>query len=152
MPRPRITAQREDLEPYAKNIRRLRLASGLTQAELAERAGTTSSNIARIEAGRYPPDMSLLLRLCSTFRVNSTDIIEGQAPLSARDKAIQGLVLGLTQLNDRDFGIFIKGCQSLFQTINAVKDVYGEPSEATLKWLGKNKKTEDNSTDQAKGS
>jgi putative transcriptional regulator len=40
-----------------------RVASGLTQAELAERVGVTRQTIGLIEAGGYNPTLNLCLRL-----------------------------------------------------------------------------------------
>lgn len=48
-------------------IREARKRAGLTQAELAARAGTTQSGIARWESGRTSPsldDVRRLIRLC----------------------------------------------------------------------------------------
>lgn len=44
-------------------IREARRRAGLTQQQLAERAGTTQSSIARWERGRSEPDFSTVLRL-----------------------------------------------------------------------------------------
>lgn len=48
-------------------VREGRRRAGLTQRELAERAGTTQSAVARLESGRTRPaleDVQRLLRLC----------------------------------------------------------------------------------------
>lgn len=48
-------------------IREARLRAGLTQAELATRAGTAQSGIARWESGRSSPSLEMvqrLIRLC----------------------------------------------------------------------------------------
>ncbi|MGI8699272.1 MAG: helix-turn-helix domain-containing protein [Mycobacteriales bacterium] len=48
-------------------IREARRRAGLTQRELAERAGTTQSAIARVESGRVDPGFETvrrLMRLC----------------------------------------------------------------------------------------
>ena len=48
-------------------IKEARLRAGLSQAELASRAGTTQSGIARIEAGNSAPSlerMTKLIRAC----------------------------------------------------------------------------------------
>ena len=44
-------------------MREARRRAGLTQAELADRAGTTQSAIARLEAARTSPSFDLVLRL-----------------------------------------------------------------------------------------
>ncbi len=52
----------EAVEEYAalEAMIRARAGSGLTQAELAERMGTTQSAIARLESGRVSPTVETL--------------------------------------------------------------------------------------------
>jgi DNA-binding XRE family transcriptional regulator len=45
-----------------EELLRARVAAGLTQAELAARAGTTQSAIARLESGRVSPTVDTLRR------------------------------------------------------------------------------------------
>lgn len=52
----------EALEP-AYQVARLRLKQGLSQRELAERAGTQQPHIARLESGRSTPSLSFLRRV-----------------------------------------------------------------------------------------
>jgi transcriptional regulator with XRE-family HTH domain len=71
-------------------VREARRRAGLTQAELAERAETTQSAIARLEAGRTSPSFDLvmrLLKLCG-FRLDvsldpydDSDVAQAQANL-----------------------------------------------------------------------
>lgn len=52
--------------PPLQTVNRLklaRIASGLTQAELADRVGVTRQTIGLIEAGGYNPTLNLCLRL-----------------------------------------------------------------------------------------
>jgi transcriptional regulator with XRE-family HTH domain len=44
-------------------VREARRRAGLTQTDLADRAGTTQSAIARLESGRTNPSFDLVLRL-----------------------------------------------------------------------------------------
>lgn len=49
----------------ARELIAARVRAGLTQAELAERMGTTQSAIARLESGVQLPSVKTLLRLAS---------------------------------------------------------------------------------------
>lgn len=44
-------------------VREARRRAGLTQRELAERAGTTQSAVARLESGRTSPSFDIVVRL-----------------------------------------------------------------------------------------
>ncbi|MGD8863812.1 MAG: helix-turn-helix transcriptional regulator [Myxococcales bacterium] len=56
-------------------LRELRMAAGLTQAELARRTGIHRPNIARVEAGRHTPSLETLARLASAIGVPTTHVL-----------------------------------------------------------------------------
>lgn len=56
-------------------LRALRLAAGLTQAELARRTGIHRPNIARVEAGRHTPSLETLARLAHAIGVPTTHVL-----------------------------------------------------------------------------
>jgi DNA-binding XRE family transcriptional regulator len=56
-------------------LRELRVAAGLTQAELARRTGIHRPNIARVEAGRHTPSLETLARLASAIGVPTTHVL-----------------------------------------------------------------------------
>lgn len=58
-------------------IRTLRLAAGLTQAELARRTGIHRPNIARVEAGRHTPSLETIARLAAAIGVPATRVLQG---------------------------------------------------------------------------
>ena len=71
-------------------VREARKRAGLTQAELAERAGTTQSAIARLESGRTSPaleQVERLLKLCGFQLVvqlapyDDSDLVQAEANL-----------------------------------------------------------------------
>ena len=71
-------------------VREARRRAGLTQTELAERAGTTQSAIARLESGRTSPaleQVERLLRLCGFQLIvelapyDDSDIVQAEAQL-----------------------------------------------------------------------
>jgi transcriptional regulator with XRE-family HTH domain len=62
----------------AFNLKQKRQESGLTQAALAEKAGTSTQYIAMIELGRKFPSLDMIERLAAAFGV---DILEFFAPI-----------------------------------------------------------------------
>ena len=63
--------------PTPEELRALRRRAGLTQAELAKRAGVSQSLIARIEAGTVNPRLSTLVKIYSALR----EYIEEEVPV-----------------------------------------------------------------------
>ena len=57
-------------------LRELRVAAGLTQAELARRTGIHRPNIARVEAGRHTPSLETLARLAQAIGVPTTRVLD----------------------------------------------------------------------------
>lgn len=53
----------EKRKAMGDSIRELRIAQGWTQEQLAEIAGITSSNLGRIEAGRYAVSLDILNKI-----------------------------------------------------------------------------------------
>lgn len=58
-------------------LKKLRLSSGLTQAELARRTGIHRPNIARVEAGRHTPSLDTISRIATAIGVPATEILRG---------------------------------------------------------------------------
>ncbi len=51
----------------AQQVARLRIARGLTQAQLAELVGAKQPSIARLESGAVPPSMSFLRKVAAAL-------------------------------------------------------------------------------------
>ncbi len=58
-----------------RRLRELRMAAGLTQAELARRTGIHRPNIARVEAGRHTPSLDTLARIAHAIGVPTTQVL-----------------------------------------------------------------------------
>ena len=54
---------------FCDNLRNLRIQSGLTQTELAERLGTSQSSITAWESERREPDFKTIKRLAEFFNI-----------------------------------------------------------------------------------
>jgi XRE family transcriptional regulator, regulator of sulfur utilization len=61
-------------------LKRLRDARGMTQAQLAKRAGLTQGYIAKIESAEYAPDpaLSVVLKLARALDVSIGELVAGK--------------------------------------------------------------------------
>jgi DNA-binding XRE family transcriptional regulator len=70
-------------------VRELRLAAGLTQAELARRTGIHRPNIARVEAGRHTPSLETLARLAAAIGVPTASVLDVSGPVGSPQSTTQ---------------------------------------------------------------
>jgi transcriptional regulator with XRE-family HTH domain len=60
----------------AKRVKALRLAQGLTQAQLAQRAGISRKHVIRIEAAEQEPTLGVIEKLAKALKVRPAELIE----------------------------------------------------------------------------
>ena len=65
-----------DMKKLGRRIQRLRVARGLSQAALAEKAGLSRGYLARVETGRHEPSLSMLAKLAKTLGVRVTKLLD----------------------------------------------------------------------------
>jgi transcriptional regulator with XRE-family HTH domain len=70
----------EPKEQLGVNLRRLRLAAGLTQMELSNRSGLDMAEISRLERGVKDPRLSTIVRLATGLEVDAGDLVRGIQP------------------------------------------------------------------------
>jgi transcriptional regulator with XRE-family HTH domain len=61
-------------ETFGARLRRLRLRDGLTQTDLAERAGITASTVLRLENDQHPPLPSTVRKLARALGCRPRDL------------------------------------------------------------------------------
>lgn len=57
-------------------IRILRAEKGMTQEELAEKAGVTRQTIIAIEKGKYVPSLELAFKICRVFNKKIEEVFD----------------------------------------------------------------------------
>ncbi len=62
--------------PLAKRLKQLRAKEGLTQLQLAKKAGVTLAYIGRLETGHYDPQLSTLKKLAKALNCTISDLVE----------------------------------------------------------------------------
>ena len=60
---------------FGAELKRRRLAAGLSQVALAERSGTTPNSIARMERGERGPSLSMAQALALALRCKVDDLL-----------------------------------------------------------------------------
>lgn len=70
-----------DLRLIGKRIQDARLAAGLSQTELAERIGTSTSHVSRIETGRSDLKISSFVKIIETLQVSADDLLQANVPV-----------------------------------------------------------------------
>jgi transcriptional regulator with XRE-family HTH domain len=98
--------------PLADRIKQLRTEAGLSQAELAERIGSTDARqISRYEHGRITPSLDAAVRLAEALDVSLDYLaIENipRRPLHVDDRGLAERLAQLSELDDDDRDAFLR--------------------------------------------
>lgn len=74
-------------ELLGRRVREMRKTAGLTQAELAERAGLAFETISRVERGRAKPSIGLVAQLARAFGVSVARLLDFEQEVVAGELA-----------------------------------------------------------------
>jgi transcriptional regulator with XRE-family HTH domain len=67
--------RRPEAEKFGAIVRALREERGLTQDQLAERAGVSATYIGFIERGDNVPTLTIILQIASALKIRSADLL-----------------------------------------------------------------------------
>ena len=67
----------EPTAQFAENLRRLRLAAGMTQERLSEAAHMDSAEISRLERGGRDPQLLTIVRVARGLGVTPSELLSG---------------------------------------------------------------------------
>jgi len=68
-----------DYTPLGRNLKRARIAAGLTQEAVAEVVGVSPVFVQKLEAGDKAPSIGVLLTLCKALSSTPNDLLQGVA-------------------------------------------------------------------------
>mgnify|MGYP001415125538 FL=1 len=63
------------IQRFGKQLQRLRTIGGLTQEQLAVKAGLVRVYVTKLEQGEHDPTLSMLVRLAKALRVSVTELL-----------------------------------------------------------------------------
>jgi transcriptional regulator with XRE-family HTH domain len=67
----------EAKQTFGRNVRRHRMAAGLTQQELGERSELDHAEISRLERGLRDPQLATMVKLARGLRIQAKELLEG---------------------------------------------------------------------------
>lgn len=73
-------ADAEIAEEFGRRLRSARLAAGLTQEQLAEKAGLHAVTISTLETAKRSGTIPTLIRLCAALDADAGDLLRGLLP------------------------------------------------------------------------
>lgn len=71
-----------DYKAMAKRMSKIRKEKGMTQAQLAEKAGLTNNYISNIETQHSIPSLETLVKICAALEVTPNDLLIGSVQTS----------------------------------------------------------------------
>ena len=95
-----------DLKDMGERVRNVRRSQGLTQEELAEKAGLSASFLGHIERGSRVASLDTLISLCNTLEVSPDYLLS--ASLHTFDSKLPG---GLNEKDRAKLSEFLKLAQ-----------------------------------------
>ncbi len=88
----------------AKKIKEYRIASGITQAELAEMIDISTKQISRIEVGDFHPSLNTFLKIAEALKMNLSEFVT-QNP-QTENKTRQKLINILYAANEDELNFY----------------------------------------------
>jgi len=89
----------------AEHVRKLRIQAGLTQAELAARAGVTVETVARLErvlrgraSANANPSLETMERIATSLGVEVADLLSAPSKLRPKDDRLAAILRGANQV------------------------------------------------------
>ena len=105
----------EPAQAFHNHLKRVRLARGLSQGELASKAGITRQAISAIESDQYLPTTAVALRLASVLACRVEDLFS----LAPAEDVIEGTFVGARLLERRTTPLRVKVAKVGAKTVTA---------------------------------
>lgn len=87
-----VTLGRWTVDSIGSNIKRLRIAAGMSQEQLAEKLGKSRAAVSQYESGKNVPRMGVIEDIAWIFGVRKSEILGEARPVSELDSDEERLV------------------------------------------------------------
>jgi len=106
-----LTAEGDEMDTASalgKRVQRLRQKVGLSQEQLAERAGISPKNISELENGRGNPTLSSLEGLARALSISMAELFDLEHERSSPEEIRRELQSLINEVSDEDRKIFYR--------------------------------------------
>lgn len=94
----------DDKSYIAKKIKEYRIASGMTQAELAEKIDISTKQVSRIEVGDFYPSLGTFLKIAEALNMDLSDFVTPNP--QSENKIRQKLINRIYSANDEELNFY----------------------------------------------
>jgi Predicted transcriptional regulators len=99
----------KETNKFGNRLKSLRLQSGLTQAQLADKLNISPSTVGMYEQGRREPDNSTLTKLCHELKVSVDYLLGTGSNVKNSDSEIDNLILDFIDFIESRDGLTFDG-------------------------------------------
>lgn len=112
---------KELLAAVAKNISTRRRALGITQEELAERAGLSTNYVARLEIAMNAPSLPALSRLAEALQADVGDLVTMGRTFTHTDR-VDAVAKEFERLNEREEELLVGQIRCIVDLIVSLRE------------------------------
>ena len=121
---------------FTERLRNARKSRGLSQAELAQRAGLEPSAVSHFEAGRRQPSFHNLRKLADSLGVTTDYLLGRDLDLGASGPAVEGLWKRVAELSDVERELLDSVAETLIAKRKKFEQEKAEGRESQGNYLG----------------
>lgn len=109
------------LTTIAEHIRTRRKTLGLTQEELAERAGLSTNYVAKLEIGMNAPSLQSLSRLAEALQIDLGALVTLGRTFSHTDR-VEAVAQMMESLDEQEEEVLIGHIRSMVELMKSMRD------------------------------
>lgn len=105
------------MKPFATNLRKRAALLGMSNAEVARRAGLTERRYGNYVTGQREPDFATLIRIAMVLRSSPNELIGFEAGAAPEDGQLQRLIAAASLMSPRDLALFVVQAEAVAATL-----------------------------------
>lgn len=105
------------MEPFATNLRKRAALLGISNAEVARRAGLTERRYGNYVTGQREPDFATLVRIATVLQSSPNDLIGFDAAVPPESELLGRLTAAASLMSPRDLELVVVQAEAIVATL-----------------------------------